>query len=135
MESLSEVRWHTRSVPLQPDGVVARGSASSRLAHRLLAGPLDGLSGVCGPDLVAVLGEALPWVDGVVYLGAAPAAPGLYLPTFAEPDLHPQLVLNALRLRGVTGPVALLPQDGVVLPLSECRPIVSSRLHAWLRGG
>jgi len=84
--------------------------------------------------------EHLPWVDGVVYLGTDPRAPGLRLPTALEPGPVPiQLFERSLRLAfaeaAAGGPLGVAPAAGgerslLVLPLGRCLPLSRARLAA-----
>ena len=64
--------------------VVASGAVAKALGRRLVElddAALRPLAAVAGNDLIVVLGEAaaLPWADGVVYLGRDESAPDLLL--------------------------------------------------------
>lgn len=127
----------TRPLVLTPVAVAARGGAAVALAQRLLAlsdETLATLDGVAGKDLLAVTGssDALPWVDGVVYLGRHPDAAGVLFVTHAPPPTAPHLLAAAL-LRQYPGqaPLALLGAD--VIPLGGARPVARSQLLAWLQ--
>jgi hypothetical protein len=51
---------------------------------------------VSGPDVLLVVGDELPWADGVVYLGRDPDAPKLLLPTTLMPEVPVDLFERAL---------------------------------------
>ena len=77
---------------LDPIAVVGLGRVAGALARRLLRlgdESLHELRGAAGDDVLVVLGatEALPWVDGVNYLGRDPHAPRLLLPTMVRPAI------------------------------------------------
>lgn len=130
------VSWIARAEPLPPCAAVATGETAARLAQRLLDGPPAPLEGVAGPDLLVVLGaaDALPWVDGVTYLGRAPDAPDLLLPTHRRPSISARLLAEALRARhpALAPPLAVLPDAGRVLSVAAARPISAGRLAGWL---
>jgi hypothetical protein len=113
------VRWVDREPPLAPSGVAPRGDAARELAAKLA--DRGDLRGVAGAGLVVVLGTELPWVDGAIWLGVDPLAPGLYLPTTRRPE-DPIEWVEAAVLREVSRPAALL-EDGAVVPLAAARPI------------
>lgn len=135
------------------------------------------LRGLAGPGLLAVLGEergggrprlaelaasgsdepdeddedeavALPWVDGVVYLGRDAAAPRLLLPTALRPSVavelfEPAMLRHLERGRGADKrpplpPFAVVPAapgaPPLVFSLAEARPISRARLTRWLEG-
>jgi hypothetical protein len=105
----------TDSRTVEPSAVVGLGSVAARLAARLAASDdetLGCLRAATAQDVLVVLGPAaaLPWVDGVFYLGRLPAAPPLYLPTSLVPDAPLDLLVRAVRHR-VPGDalVALVP--------------------------
>ncbi len=134
------LEWALREPPLPPTAVHAAGEFARALARRLLeqgetAGPL---TGVATATELLLLGpqEALPWVEGLTYLGRSAAAPSLYLSTLWRPSLPEALVERALlqRLRLVP-PVALLPHDGRVFPLAQARALDPAALRRWLDAG
>lgn len=129
----------TRAEPLPPSGAVAEGDAARRLARRLLAledAALARLAGVAAPGLLAVagVGEDLPWVDGVAYVGRDPAAPSLLLPTATEPAAPAALLERALvaSAPGAPLPLAVLEAPLRLVPLGAARPVERARLAAWL---
>lgn len=127
--------WTTREPPLRAQLVVGLGPVAAALGRRVLQDPELQLEGAAAPGLLVLRGdtEALPWVDGVVYLGQDPEAPGLYLPTTQRPPLPSALLLQALRRAHRTeGPLGLLPAPLRVLPLSQCRALHGPALSAWL---
>lgn len=134
-----EVRFAPREPPLAPCAVVATGEAARALVARLrVRSDLRGLRGVAGEDAVVLLGEAeaLPWVEGVRYLGRDPQAPGLLLPTTLAPELPPAVLLRALaRLVGPPElPVAVLagqPGPLRLVPLGGAMPLDAAALEAW----
>lgn len=140
-----------RPVPLPAAAAVAAGVTSRALARRLLEEPderLAGLRGVTGDSLLAVLGaaDALPWVDGVSYLGCDPDAPRLLLPTTLGPGIAAALFEAAVlrhvesRFHDETGgrraaplpPFAVLDRPRWVFSLAGAAPVTRARLVAWL---
>jgi hypothetical protein len=131
------VAFVPRRAPLAPLAAAAQGPAARALAERLLArddDALAALSGVASPDGIIVLGpaEALPWVDGVVYLGRDPEAPALLLPTALAPDAPPALLERAVLTRVAAAPVAVLADPPALASLAAARPLDRARLRAWL---
>ncbi|MDX2010426.1 MAG: hypothetical protein SFW67_09560 [Myxococcaceae bacterium] len=117
--------FRPRVEPLEPRAVVALGPVVAALARRLASGPperLASLSFIRTPELLLALGpvDALPWVPGVIYLGHAPAHPGLLLPTTKETSVSVLLVERALRrsLAVPSGPLALVEPE-LVVPLAR----------------
>ena len=130
--SRHRLAFRQRETPLEPRGLLARGSSLSLLVQRLLErtdDELSRLSGVRGTDLIVLTGErdALPWCDGVRYFGAVPEFPGVLLPVDLEPDLPMVWLSRALPGSGTR---LLLPTEAglQVIPLLEARPIARSRL-------
>jgi MoxR-vWA-beta-propeller ternary system domain bpX5 len=141
-----------RRAPLPACAAVATGAASRALARRLLEEPderLAALRGLTGDSLLAVLGaaEALPWVDGVLYLGSDPDAPRLLLPTTAAPEIAPALFEAAVLThvarcfaaeagarRGAQPlpPFAVMDRPRWVFSLAGAASIQRARLIAWL---
>lgn len=130
-----------RTEPLAPVAAAVRGPAAAALARRLLArddAALATLSGVGGPSLLVLAGErdALPWIDGIVYLGRDPAAPALLLPTTLAPDVPPALLERAVltRLQGSAPPIAVLVDPPALVPMGEARPLNRDTLQRWVEG-
>lgn len=125
--------WRLRRRPLAADGVAGVGEVGKTLARRLLArGDAQSFRGIAGETTLVLLGRDPPWVDGAVYLGREPGAPGLWVPTRLEPDMDASQVSRKLRGMGLRGPVALLPDQGLAIPLSEAGPVVTETLREWL---
>lgn len=93
---------------------------------------LGHLRGVAGEGALAILGprEWLPWSPGCTYLGAAPEAPGLYLPTVTKPAVPSALLLATLQSRFPTLalPLACLPTT--LLSLADAAPLTRAALRA-----
>lgn len=138
------VAWIPRDAPLVARAVAAVGAPARALADRLAAlddaalGALDAVAGGAARDaagdVLVVLGAAaaLPWVDGVVYLGRDDAAPELLLPTALAPSVPPGAL--ALAIRGVVsvpGPIAVLAAPPRLVPCGVARAIDRGRLAAW----
>lgn len=132
------ITWRLRATPLAPAGVAATGAVAVALGRRLLDASDEALSAlldVAGRGVLVVLGEsdALPWVDGVVYLGMDSRARSLLLPTTLEPAEPLELVERAIaaRFAGVSR-MAVLPQQGIVVPVASARRIARDALERWL---
>jgi hypothetical protein len=71
------------------------------------------LAAGAGPELLVVAGpaHALPWVDGLVFLGTDEDAPRLRLPTALAPSL-PADLLQQIVGAGKPSPLAVLPPGG-----------------------
>jgi hypothetical protein len=143
--------WRLREPPLAPLAVVARGPVAQRLAARLLRredAALGALAGVAGEGLLLLLGEAdaLPWEDGVEYLGRDPAAPRLLLPTRHAPDVPAALLERALldlpgaeapgapAAGGTRAPLAVL-REGLTVSARAARALSRERLASWAAQG
>jgi hypothetical protein len=135
------VTWTPRDAPLVARAVAAVGAPARSLAERLAAfddaalGALAAVAGeAAGDDLLVVLGEAaaLPWVDGVVYLGRDDAAPELLLPTALAPSVPPGVLAVAIRAAlSVPGLIAVLAAPPRLVPCGVARAIDRGRLAAW----
>jgi hypothetical protein len=140
--------FRPRAEPLAPLAVAARGPAAAALAARLLArddAALARLSGVAGPSLLIALGPegALPWVNGVLYLGRDLRAPALLLPTAIEPTVPLPLLERALLARAPSaavplavivdaGALSLEVESAALAATGAARPIERSALRRWL---
>ena len=124
------VAWVPRDPPLAPCAVVAEGPCATALAERLLAEGRDDRRGLASPGerRLLVVGDDLPWVDGVRWLGVDPAARGLFLPTTLQPTLPVPLLAEAVRRR-VGLPAVALP--GAVWAAGALGPLQVHRLAAW----
>lgn len=95
--------WRERAQPLAPVAVAALGPVAVALLRRLRRVPAEELGAFEGAAaagaLVVLGGGALPWVDGVVYLGRDPGAPSLLLPTAQGPTVPLGLLEQAIRRR------------------------------------
>ncbi len=133
------VTWSPRPEPLRPCAAWARGAGARRLARRLLdldEAALGRLRGVAGTDLLLILGdeEALPWVDGIGYLGTSAEATALLLPTQLAPSVPEDLLERAVLARTESGasPVAVLAGPRLRVGAAAARPLDAARLRAWL---
>lgn len=132
-----DVRWSVRAEPAVPSAVVGRGAAARRLGARLMSAGTGwrGLvgSGRAQDDLLLVFADSrdLPWVDGLTWLAADPAAPALWVDTRFAPDLPWALVARAVR-RVVPGAVAWLRDPDLLVPLGAADRIDPAALGAWL---
>lgn len=132
------LEWTPRDAPLEARAVVASGAAAKALGRRLAAlddAALRTLAAVAGNDVIVVLGEAaaLPWADGVVYLGRDDSAPDLLLPTALAPSVPVPVLAAAVRtVVPEASRVALLPSPARLIPCGAARSIDRALLAAWL---
>jgi hypothetical protein len=128
--------WTPRDPPLSPRAVVGERAAAYALGRRLLErSDPAGLAAVAGPGLLVVIasGDALPWVDGALYLGADPAAPSLLVPTALTPTVPVAVLELAVRARAPAAPpIAVLPSPLRLVPCGAARAVDRDRLAAWL---
>jgi hypothetical protein len=135
------IAWTPRGAPLVARAVAAVGARARALADRLAGlddaalGALAAVaSGAASGAVLVVLGAAaaLPWVDGVVYLGRDDAAPELLLPTALAPSVPPGVLAVAIRAAvSVPGPIAVLAAPPQLVPCGVARAIDRGRLAAW----
>lgn len=127
-------------MPLPARAVVASGAAAKALGRRLAevgGDSLRTLAAVAGDDLLVVLGDesALPWIDGVTYLGRDESAPDLLLPTALAPSVPASLLEAAIRkLVPRSTPVVVLPSPALLISCGAARAIDRDRLRAWIEG-
>ena len=129
------MRFVPRGEPLPPAAVLAHGEAAVRLARRLVRRPAAELarwSGVAAPGLLLLLGEALPWLDGVRYLGREPEAPALLVPTTLAPDVPAALVERRLIGEGTRAPIVVCDEPAVIFSAAAARTVSAAGLRRWL---
>ena len=113
-----KIRWETAAPPLSPVAVAGRGSVGAQLAERAEASPH--WESIRFSEWCVVIGDELPWIDGVIYLGLLPGTTDVLIPVHRRPQLHPDLVARAaMAIAGDTrGRVALIPVDDGVSVLA-----------------
>jgi hypothetical protein len=132
------VEWKPRDTPLPVRAVVASGFEAKVLGRKLATlddDVLRGLAAVAGDDVLVVLGDetALPWIDGVLYLGRDESAPNLLLPTALAPTLPPALLEAAIRkVAPQASPIAVVPAPARLIPCGAARAIDRTQLAVWL---
>jgi MoxR-vWA-beta-propeller ternary system domain bpX5 len=128
-----QVGLRPRGEALPAVALLAHGTPARRLAEKLLAVAEPGRwQGVAGRELLVVLGDDLPWCDGVRYLGREPEAPSLLLPTTARFSVAPALVERHLLAKGERAPIVVCDAPAVIVSLAGARPIAHRRLSEWL---
>lgn len=130
--------WSPRLEPLPISALLATGASALALQVRLiqLLQAQDPRSarwqGLGGLGWIVVVGEDLPWVDGLTFLGKDPQAPQLLLPTHLQPQIHPVLLARAFQAQGL---LALIPEEiqggPACIPLGNARPLALGPLQAW----
>ncbi|NUO49050.1 MAG: hypothetical protein HOV80_09365 [Polyangiaceae bacterium] len=127
--------WRARRDPLEPRAVCAVGRAARALAAAALARSDEALGALCGvasEDAIVLLGdsEALPWADGVGYLGVDPEAPSLLVPTALAPSIPLALLERAALRIAETAPIAVLLSANQFLAVGSARPVARAALEA-----
>jgi hypothetical protein len=133
------VGFRARAVPLEASGVYADGAVAVALALQLAGAAreqLRELRAAVVQRALIVLGpeHALPWVDGVTFVGACARAPELLLPTYCEPDVPVDLVLRALAPRQGAergGCYLLLPHARSVITIAHAARADAEALRLW----
>lgn len=111
--------WHPRVEPLAPLAVAARGEVARKLARKLALRAHE-LTGVKAGEWLVVLGDDLPWVDGVVYLGKESPLDAVLTPTHLAPSWPTDWIARTLGKRS-SPPWAVLPE--VIVGLSRASRI------------
>jgi MoxR-vWA-beta-propeller ternary system domain bpX5 len=134
-----EPAFSPRRDSLDPVAVIGLGPVARALAERLLRLADDRLAllrGLAGEHLIMVLGEAsaLPWVDGVTYLGRDVQAPQLLLPTTLAPAVALAIFERAMarHAAGRPGPWAVLAAPPLLVSVADARPIERDHVGHWL---
>lgn len=136
---MSALTWSLREPPLPPEALYASREVAPALAGRLLKlsdARLQALKGVKTATEIVILGqtENLPWVDGALYLGQPPHAPGLWIPTTAQPDFPEDLLFHRLKsLTNAPPPWAWIPSSHKIIPLGSALPLSRNLLLPFLR--
>lgn len=119
-------------------GAYASRSHSDALVRRLLAEPderLGALHGLFGGIGIVLLAEAdaLPWIDGLVYLRACSGDATVWVPSTTRISLPEGLFARALRRAhpSMQGTVLALPAPRRLIPLAEARPLKRVDLETW----
>lgn len=134
------VTFSARDERLEPTAVAALGAAARALGRHLLQCSDERLAAwtaVAGTDALFVLGasDSLPWVDGVFYLGRAPGAPRLFVPTTLRPTTIAMELFEAAILShapALVPPLAVMVAPHRIVSLAGALPIGRQRLRAWL---
>jgi hypothetical protein len=112
-----ELGWQPRPVPLRARAAVGLGPIGVRLAGAIGGRPLEVVRFEGALVLIGAEAE-LPWVEGVLYLGIDPRAPGLLVPTHRAPTVPIDLLARALIAgRGLAPPIALVHEPALALAL------------------
>jgi hypothetical protein len=126
--------------PLPPVAMaLSRGRVPALLArwHRDPSG-LERLQGLGARSSLLIFGEAeaLPWVDGAVYLGRHPEAPRLLVPTALVPDVPYRLLERALFARRPDAgePSAVLLDPLRLVDAASPGAFDVASLERWLAG-
>lgn len=98
---------------------------------------LGRLRGVSWAGGIAIEGDspALPWTDGVFYLGHDARAPRLLLPCALEPDVPLDLWARAFERQigeDWVAPLAVLPEGNLAVSLGKSRALERGKLEDWL---
>lgn len=133
------ISFSPRDDSLAPIAVAGLGPVARALAERLLRlddDQLGALRGAAADGLLLVTGEtaALPWVDGVVYLGCDPAAPRLLLPTMLRPSAPLAVFERAVARLAASefSPWAVLADPPQIFSAACVCPIERAHLQQWL---
>jgi hypothetical protein len=78
------VRWERSEPPLPPVAAAGRGAVGERLADRATAAPIWDL--IRFSEWCILIGDELPWTDGVVYLGVLPGTVNVLVPVTGARD-------------------------------------------------
>jgi hypothetical protein len=133
------ITFSPRDDILDPAAVAGLGASARALAERLMLmsdDELRKLRGAAGKGILVVLGEAsaLPWADGVHYLGRDPGAPRLLVPTMLHPNIAMDLFEQTIarRVAGLPGPWAVLPSPPKVFSVADAAVIERDHVARWL---
>lgn len=120
---------------VQVVGAVARGANVQRWLQRLAAEPdasLRPLQAAMSTEVLVVLGESLPWIDGLTYLRACDGDTTLLLPCTMSMSVPEALFARSLRAK-YAGRIAVLPDTREVMSLAHATPLSHEALEEVLR--
>jgi hypothetical protein len=138
VSSLLAPRFLPRDRPLPPIAVAIPRSLVRPLAERAGRDPAEfsSLRALGSPSCLLLFGEAeaLPWVDGAVFLGRDEAAPRLLVPTAVAPDLPYDLLERALFAAAPSAhaPCALLLDPLRLVDAAYPAPFDAPSLARWV---
>lgn len=126
--------WRPRVIPLSAGAAIARGGAAPLLAARLSSmrdEELARLRGAATPELIAIAGTDLPWIDGIEYLGRDEE---LFLPTALAPSVPVPLLARAIALRhqSLQAPFALAAKPELLISFATMAPVDRATLERWM---
>lgn len=116
------IQWVHREPPLAIAGVMAHGAAARLLLHRLASAEIDPLvrvSTTAGTVVAVGPEQALPWVEGVTWLGRAGP---IFTPTTLQTDIAPTLLARSIARHGAAGIIVVTPDITVVSHLPATPP-------------
>lgn len=130
-----EFTWQPRVTPLIASAVFIPTDKIQTALQRLMqldAEHLATLEGVICELGMVILGEqnALPWVDGCVYLAMDKQAPHLYISTLFEPSL-PLALLDKAVYKKWGQVVALLPEMTTLISLQNRKKLSIEKLNYY----
>ncbi len=139
MSYAATLTWRPRRRPLGVSAAIGCGKVALAWAKRLLREPDPARwRAAGGAHTLLLLGQDLPWVEGLVYLGVDAAAPALLLPTLLEPCWPLDLLEVAVGRSALALPCAVLqsfpgrPGEPFLFSASAARQLDAARLEAWL---
>ncbi|MBS2040313.1 hypothetical protein JST97_35325 [bacterium] len=105
-----KLSWSSRAHPLAIEGAWAQGAAAQQLQRKIRERGLN-LQCLDFPEQgLVVLGDDLPWVEQLTYLGRQGQ---IYTPTVLQPDLPLEWLAEGLARKGPP-PWVLLPEGRVL---------------------
>jgi hypothetical protein len=128
--------------PLPIHGVAAHAHVRDALLRRILDAEDDVLTqlrGVASSSIAVLVGptEALPWVDGALWLRRQPGEPRVLMPTRARCSVPATTLLAALlrRVGELRPPLVVLPDTREVVSLADALAPDRGRVRRLLAGG
>lgn len=114
--------WCQREQPLAPTAAYAEGEVWLALLAKLgelTDEQLNAYQGIGAASVGIVIGENIPWVDGLRYCGSDA---GIYMPTDVRPVAPMALAAAALK-REVGDVLLILPSIGAAFDVSHAAPL------------
>jgi len=130
-----EIVWNKREHPLPVRGIVAVDSTMAEVLRRIKRQVSDEILKVVVTTRALIFLdhlERIPWVDGLIYVGGATNEPRLMMPCMLATSFPESSVYAAVTKDSPQSTLVVLPEQQLVIDLSNPRYFTVSSLHEIL---